>query len=85
MKKMPDTKEFCKRTVEIAGEIVKVIYDFTVGSECISEVDIRLRIEMGKKRASGCRLQNPGADSMSALRCLYRSTGRWDDYWNDRK
>jgi hypothetical protein len=45
---MPETRKFCKRTEEIAGEIVKVIYDFTVGSERISEVTTRLRMEMEK-------------------------------------
>ncbi len=33
----------------------------------------------------GMRWHAAGADAMLALRCVFRSTGAWDSFWNYRK
>lgn len=42
-------------------------------------------VVQSRMKRPGMRWQNDGADSMIALRCLYRSTDRWGAYWNNRK
>lgn len=49
-------------------------------------------VESAVKHVIQMRMKRPGthwgargADAMLALRCLYRSTGRWDRYWNTKK
>jgi hypothetical protein len=49
-------------------------------------------VESAVKHVVQCRMKRPGthwrargADAMLALRCLYRSSGRWDLYWNTKK
>ena len=38
-----------------------------------------------RMKRTGMRWRADGADSMLALRCVYRSTGAWDSFWNYRK
>lgn len=49
-------------------------------------------VESAVKHVVQMRMKRPGthwgargADAMLVLRCLYRSTGRWDRYWNTKK
>ncbi len=48
------------------------------------ESAVRHVVQMRMKRP-GTHWGARGADAMLALRCLYRSTGRWDRYWNIKK
>lgn len=55
---------------------------YPIGSGAV-ESAVKHVVQSRMKRP-GTRWQNHGADSMLALRSLYRSTGRWDVYWHDK-
>ena len=55
---------------------------YSIGSGAV-ESAVKHVVQSRMKRP-GTRWQNQGADSMLALRCLYRSTNRWDAYWHDK-
>lgn len=38
-----------------------------------------------RMKGPGMRWHSKGADSMLNLRCIFRSTGKWSDFWNCKK
>lgn len=56
---------------------------YPVGSGFV-ESAIHHVVQLRMKRP-GCRWDRPGAGAVLSLRCLYRSIGRWDEYWAKRR
>ena len=56
---------------------------YPIGSGAV-ESAIKYVVQSRMKRP-GTRWQPKGADAMLSLRCLYRSTNRWDEYWQHKR
>ncbi len=57
--------------------------DYYIGSGAV-ESAVSHVMQQRMKRV-GMRWHADGADAMLALRCVFRSTGAWDSFWNYRK
>ena len=69
--------------LKVGSHPVLRIAGYYIGSGAV-ESAVSHVMQQRMKRV-GMRWHAAGADAMLALRCVFRSTGAWDSFWNYRK